>query len=201
MLMQQAANKIGATLLALALIGFWLYGCGDGDVLDENNQRYLTYVSFSDGGSDATLDVDVDYIPDCDGNVSTIDPEPFTSLFADIEIVVAEDSPGITMDNYKVSFEPLTSVDTVGNTFTPPPYSTVYHGSFDIDIPTNSTAEFTITCMEADGKAYLGTQMPALAGEMRYEITIKMSYTDEYDMPRDLTIRRTLYFTTVYRCE
>lgn len=199
--MQKAANKIGATLLALALIGFWLYGCGSGDLLDENNQRYQTYVTFADGDSDETLDVDVDFIADCDGNLSTIDPEPFTSLFATIEIEVPEGSPAITLDNYKISFKPLTSVDTIGNTFTPPAYPTVYHGSYDIDIPTNSTAEFSITCMESDGKAYLGTQMPALAIEMRYEITIKMSFTDEYDIPKDLTIRRTLYFANVYRCD
>lgn len=187
--------------MALALIGFWLYGCGDGDLLDENNHRYQTYVTFADGDNDETLDVDVDYIPDCDGNLSTIDPEPFTSLFATILIEVPEGSPGITMDNYKISFQPLTSVDTAGNTFMPPVYSTAYYGTYDIDIPTNSIAEFTISCMESDGKAYLGTQMPPLAIEMRYEITIKMSFTDEYDIPRDLTIRRTLYFADVYRCD
>jgi hypothetical protein len=199
--MQKAAKKIGATLLALALIGFWLYGCGDEDVFDEDKQRYTTNVTFSDGDNEVTLDVDCTFNTDCDGNASTVDPEPFTSLFANIEIVVAEGAPGITMDNYRISFDPLRSVDTAGNTFMPPAYPTVYHGTYDIDIPTNSTAEFPITCMESDGKSYLGTLIPALAIEMRYEITIEMSFTDEYDISRDLTIRRTLYFGRIDNCE
>ena len=199
--MQKAANKIGATILALALIGSWFYGCGSGDVLDENKQRYLTYVSFSDGENDETLDVDVVQSTDCDNNASTPGPyEDFYNLFANITIEVPEGSPGITLDNYKISFEPLPSIDFFGNTYIPAPFPTVYHGSYDIDIPTNSEAEFFITCMEIDGKLYLGSQIPVTAAVARYEVTIKMSFTDEYDRPRDLTIRRTLYFFNVNNC-
>lgn len=199
---QTAANKIGVTLVALALIGGWFYGCGSGDILDENQHRYLTYVEFYDGEEgEATLDVDIVQNNDCDNNASTPGPvEDFFNLFAKIEIEVGEGVPGISMDNYKITFQPLTSTDQFGNVFTPAPAPTTYHGVYALDIETNSSQEFTTTCMEGDMKRYLGALLPVSATEARYEVIIKMSFTDEYDIPVDITIRRVLYLGRYDNC-
>ena len=182
--MHIAAKKFSVPFILLLLVGLWCFGCGTGDLLDENNQRYMTDVSFSDGDNDGTMTVDIVI----DGN------ETFTDLFADITIAVAEEVPGITMTGYKISFDPITSVDTSGNIIVPPDMPTPYTGTYDVDIPTNSSVEFRITCMEADMKLYMGSFITVADLEFRYEVTIRMDFLDEYDQPRDLTIRRTLYF-------
>jgi hypothetical protein len=197
--MQRAANKIKIALVLL-LVGLWCYGCGTGDILDENGHRYQTDVEFTDAEEDGVLSIDVYQNGDCNGDGNFTDPEPFTDVLANIEVTAIEDAPGLTMTGYKVSFKPLTSTDITGSAYDPPDMPIVYTGTYDVDIPTNSSVSFWITCMEIDMKLYMGTQLPAAAVNARYEVTIRMDFVDEYGQPRDLTIRRTLYFGSYDNC-
>lgn len=201
--MQRAANKIPVAIILL-LMGILFYGCGTGDILDENNQRYLTDVSFSDAEEDDTLGVDVNCLA-CDVNATTF--ETCTDLFADIRVEVPEGSPGLQMTGYKISFKPLRSYDLNNNAIIPPSVAT-YHGSYSVVIPTESEVEFRITCMEYEYKLYLGNTMPpcSVPGDpcddftYRYEVTIRMDFVDEYGQGRDLTVKRTLYFGRYDNC-
>jgi hypothetical protein len=203
--MQKAANKLKIVLI-LFLVGLWCYSCGTGDFLDETNLRYQIDVEFADGGDEATLSADIHWNDDCNGDGNTTDPEDFTDLIANIEITVDENAPGLTMTGYRVSFEPLTTVDTSGNIIQPPDMPTPYTGSYDVDIPSNSIVSFWITCMEIDMKLYMETFMPActIVGcpdyIYRYQITIRMDFIDEYLESRDFTIRRTIYFGRYNKC-
>lgn len=197
--MQRAANKIAVAIILL-LMGVLFNGCGTGDVLDENNQRYLTYVTFTDAEEDEVLDVDIWRNPDCDGDGNFTDPEPITDLLANITITVPEDSPGITMTGYKVSFAPNRTVDSSGNVVAPPNMPTTYQGVYTIDIPSDSEASFWITCMEIDMKDYMSTFLTALDTYFRYTVTIRMDFVDEYGQGRDLTLKRTLYFGAYDNC-
>jgi hypothetical protein len=202
MLMQKAVKRIGATLVALALAGFWLYGCGSDDLLDVNNQKYsITGTVFSDGENDG-LDVDVVRSTDCDDNATTPGPnEPMWNLYATVSIEAQESAPGIRLDNYRISFAPATSIDLVGNTYLPAVYPLVYHGSLGVDIASGGKGDVFITCMELDGKLYLGGLIPPTAAVAMYTVTIKMNYTDEFDVSGDLSTSRTLNFYNVDNCE
>lgn len=81
-------------------------GCGSGsDLLDEPTNRYHGSVVTEDNGT-STTNIDVVQTLDCDGDVSTVDPEPFT-LF-DIQVTVESDSTGdiFNVESYTVTFRP-----------------------------------------------------------------------------------------------
>lgn len=197
--MRKAANKL-TIVLVLLLVGLWYYGCGSGDILDENNLRYRTDVFFSDADEDEILTVDVDIIGDCNGDGNFTDPEFFTDLFANITISIDDETtPGIEMTGYKVSFRPLRSYDQSGNEITPPSVGT-YLGDYDVIIPPLSEVSFFITCMEADLKLYIGSFLNAADWIFRYEVTIKMDFIDDYKVARDITVTRTLYFGAYNNC-
>ena len=200
--MQRAANKLSIAL-ALLLVGLWCYGCGDGDIMEENLHRYQTDVEFQDAGNEAVLTIDLTRDLDCNDDGNNTDPEPFTEVFANIEIVAAENVPGLRMTSYKVTFKPLTSTEFDGDLVIPPDMPQSFTGTYDVDIPTNSTVSFWITAMEFDFKVYMASQLllqfPDLT-DARYEIEIGMSFIDEYGEPRDITIRRTLYFGYYDNC-
>lgn len=200
--MQRAANKI-AVVIILLLMGILFNGCGTGDVLDENNQRYMTYVTFTDAEQDEILEVDILQDLDCDGdgNFTNIDGfEDMTDLLANITITVPEGSPGITMTGYKISFEPNRTVDSVGNVIMPPDMPTTYQGVYTLDIPSDSEASFWITCMEMDMKDYMASFLTPFDWYFRYTVTIRLDFVDEYDQGRDMTLKRTLYFGIYDNC-
>lgn len=197
----QKAENIGVLLTVLMLFGGLIFSCGPGDVLEENNLRYQTDVSFSDGGEDEILTIDIDRFYDCDEDGNFVDPEdPLTDLIANITITVeGEDTPGLEMTGYKVTFQPLQSYDQAGNPITPPAMGP-YLGDYDVNIPSNSEVSFWITCMELDMKIYMGSYLNAMDWVFRYKVTIRMSFVDEYDEGRDITINRTLYFGAYNNC-
>lgn len=198
--MRKAANIIGVLLTAFMLIGGMIYGCGPGDLLEEENLRYRTNVSFTDADEDDILTVDIDPIFDCNGDGNTTDPEFMTDLFANITIEIEdEDTPALEMTGYKVSFKPLRSYDQSGNAVMPPAVGT-YLGEYDVIIPPASEVSFWITCMEYDMKLYIDTFLNPIDLIFRYEVTIKMDFVDEYDEGRDITVKRTLYFGAYNNC-
>jgi hypothetical protein len=198
--MQKAANMMGVLLTAFMLSGALFYGCGTEDVLEENNLRYKTNVSFKDADEDDILTVDINPITDCDGDPDTVDPEVLTDLFAYITITIeAENTPGIEMTGYEVSFRPLRSYDMAGNPITPPSVGP-YAGEYDVMIPSASEVTFAITCMEYDLKLYMDTFLSAIDYIFRYRVTIKMDFVDDYDEEREITVERTLYFGAYNNC-
>jgi hypothetical protein len=201
--MQKAVNMMGVLLTAFMLIGALIYGCGTDDLLEENNLRYQTNVSFEDAEESDTLTVDVYQDSDCDDDANTTDPEPFTDLFANITIEIDDaTTPGLEMTSYEVSFQPLLCYNNAGNAVNPPSLGT-YRGEYDVMIPSASEVEFTITCMEADLKRYLsGWVSPAIPIDvkLRYTVTIRMNFVDEFDEEREITVERTLYFGNYNNC-
>jgi hypothetical protein len=198
--MQKAANMMGVLLTAFMLIWALIYGCGDDDLLEENNLRYQTDVSFTDVEEDDTLTVDTNQVFDCDGDGNFTDPEPFTDLFANITITIEdENTPALEMTGYSVSFRPLRSYDGAGNDYTPPSVGT-YSGTYDVIIPSASEVSFYITCMESDLKDYINGFLNPIDIVFRYEVTIRMDFIDDYDEEREITVERTLYFGAYNNC-
>jgi hypothetical protein len=201
MLMQKAVNMMGVLLTALLLIGALIYGCGTEDVLEENNLRYQTNVSFSDADEEGTLAVDVFQDPDCDNDANTTDPEPFTDLYAIISISIEdEDTPGLEMTGYDISFQPLRSYDAANNPITPPSVGS-YSGAYNVMIPPASEVTFSIPCMETDLKGYIGSFLSGIDGVFLYRIDIRMDFVDEYDEDRELSVDKTLNFGSYNNCD
>jgi hypothetical protein len=198
--MQKAANTMGVLLTAFMLMGALIYGCGTEDPLDQNNLRYRTDVSFTDGDEDDVLTADT-YQADCNGTA-----EDFTDLFAAITITIDDaTTPGIEMTGYEVTFQPLPSYDRGGNAITPPTVGS-YQGEYDVIIPSESEVEFSITCMESDLKKYIGLFLypndPSVPLDLkfRYRVRIKMDFIDEFDEEREITVERTIYIGNYDRC-
>lgn len=197
--MQRAAKKTQKAIIILLMVLLFC-GCGSEDVLDETNQRYETYVSFHDGGEEGVMTVDIDMVTDCNGDGVFDDGEFFTDLFADITITINDiTTPGLEMTGYDITFRPLRSYDQLGNAISPPNVG-IYHGNFDVNIPTLSEVEFSITCMEADLKIYMGSFLNAIDWVFRYEVTIDMHFVDDYGEDRDITVVRTLDFGAYNNC-
>jgi hypothetical protein len=192
--MQKAANKMGVLLTAFMLIGALIYGCGTEDLLEENNLRYQTDVSFTDGEQDDTLTVDL-VQQDCNGT-----PEVVTDLFANITITIEDETtPGLEMTGYEVTFRPLRHYDQSNNPVIGPSVGS-YTGEYDVNIPSASEVQFSITCMEWDLKDYMGGFLSVIDWEFRYRVTIRMDFIDEYDEEREITVERTLYFGAYNNC-
>jgi hypothetical protein len=82
-------------------------GCsGGGDLLDEPTNRYHGSVVTEDNGEDTT-NIDVVQTADCDGDLTTSDPEPFTVW--NILVTVDSDSTGdiFNVESYTVTFRPF----------------------------------------------------------------------------------------------
>jgi hypothetical protein len=198
--MQRTAIKVQAAIIIL-LMGLLFYGCGSEDLLDENNQRYKTDISFQDGGNEDVLAADAVYVGDCNGDGTFDDPETFTDLYANITITIDDaTTPGLEMTGYRVSFSPLRSYDALGNEISPPSVGN-YQGNYSVVIPTNSEVSFWITCMEMNLKRYIGTFLDPISDwEFRYMVTIRMDFVDELDEPREITVNRTIYIGSYDNC-
>jgi hypothetical protein len=204
--MQKAANMMGVLLTAIMLIGALIAGCGTSDLLEQNNLRYKTNITFSDGEEDDVLTADAVWDLDCNNDGNATDPETFTDLFANITITIDDaNTPALEMTGYEVTFQPLQSYDTAEIAITPPSVGS-YQGAFDVIIPSESEVVFSITCMELDSKLYIGTFLypndPTLPYDwvFRYRVTIKMDFIDEFDEEREITVVRTLYIGNYDNC-
>jgi hypothetical protein len=198
--MQKAANMMGVLLTAFMLIGALIYGCGDEDLLEQNNMRYKTDISFLDAEDEDILTVDINQIVDCDGDPTTADAEFMTDLFAIITITIEDETtPGLEMTGYEVTFRPLRSYDQSNNPVTPPAVGP-YRGEYDVMIPSASEVEFTITCMEFDLKQYMDTFLDPTDLIFRYRVMVRMDFIDEYNEEREITVERTIYFGAYNNC-
>jgi hypothetical protein len=92
--MQLAQSKATIKGLFLALGVAGLAACGSGDEaggggscggVDESGIcLQVSLIETLHLDESLTTDVDVNFIPDCDGDPTTVDPEPFTEHFADV---------------------------------------------------------------------------------------------------------------------
>lgn len=143
------------SFIILSVFCLWISGCGD----DISGGLYDTSVSFSDNGEEGSLTFDVDQRI-CKAGTAGPPPtapviEDFTDVFANITIDVEEGMPGITVNSYTISYQPMETVDLLGSTVTPPPIASLdgdLQGSTHYYIGTGSTGTFPITCMSIQQK-------------------------------------------------
>jgi hypothetical protein len=108
---------IGLILISAMVI----HGCGSGnDLLDEVGGRNVFELVLSDAGEEGSHEIDIVQNPDCDGDLTTSDPEDFTELDGIITVTVAADAPGLTLLSYVVHYHAVPGVDTVGVVQVPP---------------------------------------------------------------------------------
>lgn len=200
--MQRTAIKVQATIIIL-FMGLLFFGCGSDDLLDENNQLYKADLAFMDAEEEDVLAADADQVDDCNGDGVLDDPEDFTDLYAKITITLSDaNTPGLEMTGYKITFTPLRSYDYItGSPVDPPPVG-AYLGSYSVVIPRLTETSFWITCMEMDLKLYIGSFLWPASPDVgfRYLVTVEMNFVDEYDEPRDITVKRTIWLGVYDNC-
>ncbi len=197
--MQRAALSILSLIL---FTGFTLLGCGsggEGDVLDENEQRYTADVSFSDADEDNILTIDV-LQQMCD-----TEPEIFTDVLATISLDISPGAPGLTLESYSIEFIPVASSDTNDQQVMPPDLADPEEGFYTFSVPSGGSSEFTITLMRIDTKDFYLQQWlsdPALANLVvaRYRIRIELHFVDEYGVDRDIELDRTVFLSNYDNC-
>lgn len=204
------------SFIILSVFCLWINGCGD----DISGGLYDTSVSFSDNGEEGSLTFDVDQRICKAGTAGPppTDPviEDFTDVFANITIDVEEGMPGITVNSYTISYQPMETVDLLGSTVTPPPIASLdgdLQGSTHYYIGTGSTGTFPITCMSIQQKNNFNYQTSldsngdgvvdppyTYTSNFRCTIIIILHCTDDNGYNRDLEIRRTIYLGSYDNC-
>jgi hypothetical protein len=123
-----------------------IFGCGGGDLLDENGQRYSASISIKDLDEETlTVDVIQSY---CDSDV-----EDFGDATASVQIAVSPDALGITLKSYVIEYIPLESEDGTGALVMPPTLDgPLTGGNSGVDIPSGGSLTFDITCISVDTK-------------------------------------------------
>lgn len=174
--------RLMCRLVLLLIICLFLGACGSSDVGDVE-QDFWASMTVTDAGQ-TTRDIDVTRNPDCDGDVTTDDPETFTNVSADITIVVNDTGPAIRIESYTVDFLPHRSEDGTGTLITPPSldsYTDAMLNSDFVDTGTSSTIS-GITVMTFDTKAeYVDKWTAAGVGNQvgLYTIRVTLSIVDE----------------------
>lgn len=197
-----AAYKLG--LFLTIILALWAYGCGDTDLLDENDQRYTTSIAFEDAGEE-WLTIDILQNPDCNADGTLDDPEFFTDVLANVTVNVAADAPGITLQRYTIEYFPIGSATGNDDIQLPPDLADPPDGFSTIPIQSGSSATFTLTCMTVSTKAecvnkVLADPNFAIGDTLRYDIRITMYFTDEYLYDRTIEVERTIYLNNYDNC-
>ncbi len=174
--------RLTCRLVLLLIICLFLGACGSSDVSDVERD-FSASMTVTDAG-ETTRDIDVFMNPDCDGDVTTDDPETFTNVSADITIFVSDTGLAIRIGSYTVDFLPLQSPDGTGTLITPPSlssYPDTMLNSDWIDTGTSSTIS-GITVMTFDTKTEYRAKQEA-AGLVNqvglYTISVTLSIVDE----------------------
>lgn len=198
-MMMRRAAKIILIITLLAGIGM-LYGCGSSDLLDENEQRYQVSMALNDH-DETTLDIDTDFITDCDGDLTTTDPEPYTNVFAEVTLSVSNDSTGgITLESYRIEYIPLETPDGLGGTVLPPDLAEPEDGHFSIPILPGGSSTFTITWLNFNTKAEYNAWHLATGVYGRYNMRLTLYFKDEFGEDREITVEETVFMGAYYLC-
>ena len=195
------ALEITTISVVLFVTGLWLFGCGSGDILDENNQRYRASMSLQDGGNDDYLTIDIYQNPDCDGEANTTDPEFYTDVLADITVSVDSGAPGITLNHYRIEYIPLLSSDGLGNAILPPELVEPEDGAYIVSVTSGGTGTFTITLLSVDVKEeFYNWWITSTVDVARYEMRVTLYFTDEYLEDREIEVTRTVFLGNYDNC-
>jgi len=187
----------------LLLASFGLNGCGSGDLLDEPGQRYEAYMVVEDAGEEV-LTIDT-VQADCDPELGTVDPEPFTDTLGIINVSVDAGAPGITLQRYRLQYIPLQSPDGTGQLVLPPNLIDPGFGNFPFDVASGGSAEFTITLLGVETKEeyeYLKSLDASLADLFfsRYILRVTLYVVDEFDEEREIVVERTVWLGPYDNC-
>ena len=178
-----------------------IFGCGSSDGLDAEGGTFTFNLTAQDGGDDNTHDIDVVQIADCDGDLTTVDPELFTGTQGDITISVSSGSAtGIEVESFRVDYLPEASPLPTSGTFTPPSLASITVGNtFYAGIGLTTTDNFTL--MSTGTKDAYVTAMVAsglfdASGpyEGLYTIALTIYYRYDSDDPDDTPRSRTIYY-------
>ncbi len=199
-MMMRRAAKIIITLTLLTGAGILLYGCGSSDLLDENEQRYQVSMELKDH-DEITMDIDTDFITDCDGDLTTADPEPYTNVFAEVTLAVSSESTaGITLESYRIEYIPLLTPDGLGGTVLPPELAEPEDGHFSIPILPGNSSTFTITWLNFNTKAEYNPWHWATGVYARYNMRLTLYFKDEFGQDREITVEKTVFMGSYYLC-
>jgi hypothetical protein len=171
--------RLTCRLVLLLIICLFLGACGSSDVSDVERD-FSVSMTVTDAG-ETTRDIDVIGNPDCDGDVTTVDPETFTNVSADITIFVSDTGLAIRVESYTVAFLPHRSDDGSGNLVTPPSlnsYPDAMSNSDWIDTGTSSTIT-GITVMTFDTKDEYLSKWAGVQEVGLYTIRVTLSIVDK----------------------
>ena len=212
--MRQAAKTLGIILLVLGSV--WIYGCGSGsDLLDEQNSRYTASLSVDDQ-TDTEFSIDIAQ-DDCDLNATTTgDTEDYFPAIGEITVTVGADAPGITLQSYEIEYIPRLSEDGTHNLVMPPVLDDPLPASYNVYIPTASTVVFSLTAISVDTKeeyrnltgwtlffdAVTGALywVPPNLDEARYTVRFTLHFKDENSEDRTITVEQTVWFGDFDNC-
>lgn len=201
--MFQGVYKLG---LAAMILAACVIGCGEGNLLDESELYYTGTLAVLELGEE-TVQVDVYQINDCDGDATTSDPEPYSDTLGEISVTVDENTWGLTLEYYTISYVPLYSPDANGDNQLPPDLTDpASPGDSNFSVASGSTSTMTITLLSTDSKAEYLTKLAADASlsalsVARYRINVTLYFTDEYGNDRTLSLNRTVYLGFYDLCE
>jgi hypothetical protein len=115
-------RTITISLISVFLLSIlWLSSCGDMDLLEEMDDNYQISIALSGGDGDAPNDLEVGYTSDCDGDVTTDDPEPgLAGISGTVTILSAQYAPFLQIEEYRLEYIPQESPLWGGGTDFPP---------------------------------------------------------------------------------
>jgi hypothetical protein len=170
---------IGLILISAMVI----QGCGSGnDLLDEVGGRNVFELTLSDAGEEGVHEIDIFQTADCDGDLTTTDPEDFTEVDGIIAVSVASDAPGLQLISYVVHYHAVPGVDTVGVVQTPPAIASKQGQFNSFFVDSGGEYEDSIIVMTIDQKYALVNDLAAATyanvATVLYNIEIEVTWQD-----------------------
>lgn len=182
-------------IIVFSVCSLFLFGCAD----DEYYGDYISNITFTDaGGENITLDM---YRGVCDSG----DPEPYTDVVANMQITVADETSGLTLNGYTIEYLAEESEDGTNTLVMPPTLNTLDdRGSETVYMPAGGTTEFTLTCFSVDQKeAYASLMTGAAYANLfisRYTIQYTLYCTGDDGESKNIVVQKTVYFGNYDNC-
>lgn len=209
--MRPFKNKVTGILgLSILVTGACAFiGCGVIDFLDEASGRYIVSAELDDGGDN---DWEIDVLQENCGSDDEDEYEDFFNTVATLSLTVADDAPGVTLQNISISYTPITSPNGDGVLEDPPDLLSPDDMSISWYIASGETDSEEITVISIDTKEgyrdAVGwvqdsdlevTTTPAL-GYAYYTLTITLEFVDDTLLEKTLIIEKQVLLGSFDRC-
>ncbi len=171
-------------------------GRGDDGSNPDANLR-VSSILFSDGGDTGTRDIDTLRISDCDGDNTTVDPEPFSDSVIKVTIKNDTDST-YTFDSYRFV---VPNGASGGGTYRSPSIALTGE-EFDVAPGASKTYESIFAYQSTGGKSFVGTSdaLSAVIGNGVPNVQFVIAGTDTEGNEITLTGSVALHIASFNRC-